>query len=210
VERLYALSLNRAKPSQAKPRVSLAHARGRNPQAGTQRRSCTYRRAGPPSPRMIEPTAAWTTPWPQHLPVTGGADFPSVRYSASSVYYNGEMVPDPKRAGARPSELSRLAPPSRRSSRTATSTTTATTTRRGSQTRGHSTSNSALGGASMRASGPAHQVPATAAAPCSLSTACGCTAATTEGTRPRCGGRAAPAAAPRPHRCAAHRAPSLL
>jgi len=36
--------------------------------------------------------AAWSIASPQRLPVTGGADYPSVRYSASSVMYNGEMI----------------------------------------------------------------------------------------------------------------------
>ena len=36
--------------------------------------------------------AAWSISSPQRLPVTGGADYPSVRYSASSVMYNGEMI----------------------------------------------------------------------------------------------------------------------
>ena len=39
-----------------------------------------------------ELTAAWSISSPQRLPVTGGADYPSVRYSASSVMYNGEMI----------------------------------------------------------------------------------------------------------------------
>ena len=36
--------------------------------------------------------AAWSIASPQRLPVTGGADYPSVRYSASSIMYNGEMI----------------------------------------------------------------------------------------------------------------------
>jgi hypothetical protein len=36
--------------------------------------------------------AAWSIASPQREPVTGGADYPSVRYSASSVMYNGEMI----------------------------------------------------------------------------------------------------------------------
>ena len=36
--------------------------------------------------------AAWSIASPQREPVTGGVDYPSVRYSASSVMYNGEMI----------------------------------------------------------------------------------------------------------------------
>ena len=37
-------------------------------------------------------TAAWTNIFPETEPVAGGPDHPSVRYSASGVLYNGEII----------------------------------------------------------------------------------------------------------------------